>query len=165
MTMGEIARHLFNTCIHNFYFVSSDKLDTDLESLYSAATSIVPTSESDVMKESYSGTQGPSTTENNLNPNVSESSQSADMKEHTESIRLPIPETVTIKEENEIVFLDSPQDSSNNDFDNSQMEGGYGMDESSHGSQGAMGGMTDDQEMNAHTARKTKAHVKLFQVQ
>ncbi|XP_041369094.1 zinc finger MYM-type protein 2-like isoform X2 [Gigantopelta aegis] len=140
-----------------------DKLDTDIESLYSAATSIVPTSESDVMKDSYSTTPGPSTSQNDLNPSVSEPSQSADGKEHSESIRLPIPESVTIKEENDIVFLDSPQDDSNNDFDGSQMEGGYGMDDSSHGSQGAMGGTAEDQEMNAHTARKTKAHVKLFQ--
>ena len=103
-------------------------------------------------------TTQPSTSNNNNNS----TSQTANM---SESIRLPL--NVTIKEEDDISFmvLEDSSDFSNStacgDNESSDM---FGQSQDVNNETLPLSSSNFGEEENAHTARKMKGHVKLFQV-
>ncbi|XP_041371257.1 zinc finger protein 236-like isoform X4 [Gigantopelta aegis] len=98
-----------------------EKLDNELESLFSAATSIVTVSEGNVDFSTTVGEKVPQSQDVNLDiPNSDQSTSQS----HSVSESLRLPESIQIKEEvdPDIMFIDSPGDRSGSE------PGGYGAD-------------------------------------
>ncbi|XP_041370114.1 early growth response protein 1-B-like isoform X3 [Gigantopelta aegis] len=103
-------------------FSKKDKTDGDLDSLITAATSIVPVSEADVnsFKSLYDSQSKPISADTG-------SSESPSASLPSESIRLPLPGNIHIKEEvSDIVLLDSPDNGGDNS-DLAQLEVSFGV--------------------------------------
>ena len=98
----------------------SDKIDGDLDSLINAATSIVPVSETDANSfKSLYDSQG-------KQPNTDSGSSENPSFLPNESIRLPLPGDIQIKEEvSDVVLLDSPDNGGENS-DLAQLEVTFG---------------------------------------
>ena len=122
----------------------------------------VPASEGVTINTSNCSSSFPSTT---LPPaSVSNSASTQSVSCTGESIRLPL--NVTVKEEDDISFMvlsDSPDFSDSGTYGNNDSSDTFKQAQSVNSETLPLSQNSWDQE-NAHTARKMKGHVKLFQV-
>ncbi|XP_041371275.1 myoneurin-like isoform X20 [Gigantopelta aegis] len=131
-----------------------EKLDNELESLFSAATSIVTVSEGNVDFSTTVGEKVPQSQDVNLDiPNSDQSTSQS----HSVSESLRLPESIQIKEEvdPDIMFIDSPGDRSGSE------PGGYGADAQSFTSSAEAASSDPKSLQNYSTLRATGISMKV----